>query len=104
MPPLDEISPRCPLNPRYPEAFERCRSGGPNLLPAADAGGTSYAACWLYDSATARKVAGRWAGLLLDLKMLIDQSGRRRASRTFLGSPEFTGPCSVPRAGEPSVA
>jgi hypothetical protein len=28
MPPLDEISPRCPLNPRHPEAFERCRSGG----------------------------------------------------------------------------
>jgi hypothetical protein len=38
-------------------------------------------------------------GLLLELKRLIAQSDGRRASRTFLGSPEFTSPCCIPRAG-----
>jgi hypothetical protein len=39
MPPLDEISPRCPLNPRHPEAFRALPVRGPDLLRAAAAGG-----------------------------------------------------------------
>ena len=39
MPPLDEISLRCPLNLRYPEAFERCRSGDRIACPRRAAGG-----------------------------------------------------------------
>ena len=45
MPRLGEIPQGCAVSPRCPEAVDRCRRQGPNLLPA---GGTE-AACWLYD-------------------------------------------------------
>jgi peptide/nickel transport system ATP-binding protein len=44
MPRLSAIPRGCAYNPRCPEAFERCRSERPDLLPA----GATRAACWLY--------------------------------------------------------
>ena len=49
MPRLNAIPPGCAFNPRCPKAFERCKRERPNLLPA----GSSQAACWLYDAASA---------------------------------------------------
>src|SRR4029077_10236611 len=34
MPRLSEVPPGCPFHPRCPEAFARCRSERPDLLPA----------------------------------------------------------------------
>ena len=45
MPRLNAIPPGCAFNPRCGQAFERCRSARPELLPA----GQTRAACWLYD-------------------------------------------------------
>ena len=44
MPRLTEIPDGCAFNPRCPQAFERCRSGRPELIDT----GTSRAACWLH--------------------------------------------------------
>jgi peptide/nickel transport system ATP-binding protein len=49
MPRLTAIPPGCPFNPRCPQAFERCRSERPELMPAQE----STAACWLYAEAKA---------------------------------------------------
>ncbi|WP_428483663.1 ABC transporter ATP-binding protein [Rhodopila sp.] len=49
MPRLNAIPPGCPFSPRCPEAFDACRRGRPDLLPA---NGTD-AACWLYHMAPA---------------------------------------------------
>jgi peptide/nickel transport system ATP-binding protein len=57
MPRLNEIPPGCPFNPRCPEAFDRCRSKRPALLPAAGPDGETEAACWLYGPAPARNSA-----------------------------------------------
>ena len=46
MPRLNAIPPGCAFNPRCTEAFDRCRSQRPDLLPAGD----TQAACWLYDT------------------------------------------------------
>jgi len=43
MPRLTAIPAGCAFHPRCPQAFERCRSERPELLPA----GTTQAACWL---------------------------------------------------------
>jgi peptide/nickel transport system ATP-binding protein len=57
MPRLNEVPPGCPFNPRCPEAFERCRSERPDLLPAQGTGDgagippAAGVACWLYDAA-----------------------------------------------------
>ena len=50
MPRLTEIPSGCAFHPRCPEAFARCRSARPELLPA----GATRAACWLYDRAGPR--------------------------------------------------
>jgi peptide/nickel transport system ATP-binding protein len=44
MPRLSAIPAGCAFNPRCGEAFARCRSERPGLMPA----GATYAACWLY--------------------------------------------------------
>jgi peptide/nickel transport system ATP-binding protein len=44
MPRLDEIPPGCPFHPRCADAFDRCRTERPELMPAGD----TDAACWLY--------------------------------------------------------
>jgi peptide/nickel transport system ATP-binding protein len=46
MPRLNAIPAGCAFNPRCPEAFERCRSERPDLLPAR----STRAACWLLDA------------------------------------------------------
>ena len=43
MPRLNAIPSGCAFNPRCPQAFERCRSERPDLMPA----GATRAACWL---------------------------------------------------------
>jgi peptide/nickel transport system ATP-binding protein len=43
MPRLTAIPAGCAFNPRCPQAFERCRSERPDLMPA----GATRAACWL---------------------------------------------------------
>ncbi len=43
MPRLTAIPRGCAFNPRCPQAFDRCRSERPDLMPA----GASRAACWL---------------------------------------------------------
>jgi peptide/nickel transport system ATP-binding protein len=52
MPRLDAIPSGCAFHPRCPQAFARCRSERPELLPA----GASAAACWLH--AEIRREAG----------------------------------------------
>ncbi|MBX9701890.1 MAG: ABC transporter ATP-binding protein [Acetobacteraceae bacterium] len=54
MPRLSAIPPGCAFNPRCPYAFDRCRVERPELLET-DA---TRAACWLYDAASQRHVAG----------------------------------------------
>ena len=54
MPRLSAIPPGCAFNPRCPYAFDRCRVERPELLET-DA---TRAACWLYDAASERHVAG----------------------------------------------
>ena len=54
MPRLSAIPPGCAFNPRCPYAFDRCRTERPELLET-DA---TRAACWLYDAASERHVAG----------------------------------------------
>lgn len=54
MPRLSAIPPGCPFNPRCPYAFGRCRTERPELLET----GATRAACWLYDAASERHVAG----------------------------------------------
>jgi peptide/nickel transport system ATP-binding protein len=44
MPRLTAIPKGCAFNPRCPQAFDRCRSERPDLLPA----GATRAACWLH--------------------------------------------------------
>ena len=44
MPRLNAIPSGCAFNPRCPQAFERCRSERPDLMPA----GATRAACWLH--------------------------------------------------------
>ena len=44
MPRLNAIPPGCAYHPRCPQAFARCYTERPELLPA----GTTQAACWLY--------------------------------------------------------
>jgi peptide/nickel transport system ATP-binding protein len=51
MPRLTAIPRGCAFNPRCPEVFARCLEERPELLPA----GTSSAACWLYDPASAKR-------------------------------------------------
>ena len=46
MPRLTEIPPGCAFGPRCPKVFARCRSERPELVAT---GGSSRAACWLYD-------------------------------------------------------
>jgi len=46
MPRLNAIPRGCAFNPRCSQAFDRCRSERPDLMPA----GASRAACWLLDS------------------------------------------------------
>jgi len=46
MPHLNAIPRGCAFNPRCSQAFDRCRSERPDLMPA----GASRAACWLLDS------------------------------------------------------
>ena len=55
MPRLNAIPPGCAFNPRCTEAFDRCRSQRPDLLPAGD----TQAACWLYDTPTVAGSATR---------------------------------------------
>jgi len=52
MPRLTAIPAGCAFNPRCPQAFDRCRSERPDLLPA----GATRAACWLH-AASAEVVA-----------------------------------------------
>jgi peptide/nickel transport system ATP-binding protein len=49
MPRLNAIPAGCAFNPRCPQAFDRCRTLRPDLIPA----GSTRAACWLLDSAPA---------------------------------------------------
>jgi peptide/nickel transport system ATP-binding protein len=51
MPRLNAIPVGCPFNPRCPEAFERCRTERPELMPAKE----TEAACWLYADAAAER-------------------------------------------------
>ncbi|MCC5978186.1 MAG: ABC transporter ATP-binding protein [Salinarimonas sp.] len=51
MPRLTEIPRGCAFNPRCPEVFDRCRVERPDLIDV----GTSRAACWLHDPASAKK-------------------------------------------------
>ena len=44
MPRLTAIPRGCAFNPRCPQAFDRCRTERPELMPA----GTTHAACWLH--------------------------------------------------------
>ena len=44
MPRLTAIPRGCAFNPRCPQAFDRCRTERPELMPA----GTTRAACWLH--------------------------------------------------------
>ena len=44
MPRLNAIPPGCAYHPRCPQAFARCYTERPELLPA----GTTQAACWLH--------------------------------------------------------
>ena len=48
MPRLTEIPPGCAFGPRCPKVFNRCGSERPDLMAT---GGSSRAACWLYDGA-----------------------------------------------------
>ena len=50
MPQLDAIPAGCAFHPRCPDAWERCRSERPPLLPA----GATQAACWLHDVVNSR--------------------------------------------------
>jgi len=54
MPRLSAIPKGCAFNPRCPYAFDRCRAERPELLET----GPTRAACWLYDAASERHVAG----------------------------------------------
>ena len=47
MPRLTEIPPGCAFNPRCPQAFERCYTQRPDLMPV----GRSQVACWLFEDA-----------------------------------------------------
>jgi len=49
MPRLNAIPPGCAFNPRCPHVFERCRHERPDLLPR----GSTRAACWLAETASA---------------------------------------------------
>ena len=53
MPRLTAIPAGCAYNPRCPQVFGRCRTDRPALMPARQ----TEAACWLYDMASAPKVA-----------------------------------------------
>jgi peptide/nickel transport system ATP-binding protein len=50
MPRLSAIPQGCAYNPRCPQVFGKCRELRPDLMDA----GTTRAACWLYDTETAR--------------------------------------------------
>ena len=50
MPRLGEIPGGCAFHPRCPQAWARCRSERPELMP----GGASRAACWLHDVGSPR--------------------------------------------------
>ena len=50
MPRLGEIPAGCAFHPRCPQAWARCRSERPELMPV----GASRAACWLHDSGAPR--------------------------------------------------
>ena len=50
MPRLGDIPKGCAFHPRCPQAWARCRSERPELMPV----GTSRAACWLHDVASPR--------------------------------------------------
>jgi peptide/nickel transport system ATP-binding protein len=50
MPRLSAIPKGCAYNPRCPQVFDKCRALRPDLINA----GTTQAACWLYDTETAR--------------------------------------------------
>jgi len=50
MPRLGEIPQGCAFHPRCPQAWARCRSERPELMPA----GASRAACWLHDAGAPR--------------------------------------------------
>ena len=52
LPRLTAIPSGCAFHPRCVYAFDRCPRERPDLLPA----GTSMAACWLHDPASARRV------------------------------------------------
>ena len=49
MPRLTAIPRGCPYNPRCPRVFDRCLAERPELMPA----GSTEAACWLHDPASA---------------------------------------------------
>ena len=51
MPRLSAIPRGCAFNPRCPQVFARCRQDRPDLMDA----GTTRAACWLYDPASAKQ-------------------------------------------------
>jgi peptide/nickel transport system ATP-binding protein len=53
MPRLTEIPDGCAFNPRCPQAFDRCRTQRPDLIPT----GASEVACWLFEPER-REVAG----------------------------------------------
>jgi peptide/nickel transport system ATP-binding protein len=50
MPRLGEIPEGCAFHPRCPQAWARCRSERPELMPV----GASRAACWLHDAGAPR--------------------------------------------------
>jgi peptide/nickel transport system ATP-binding protein len=50
MPRLGEIPAGCAFHPRCPQAWARCRSERPELMPV----GASRAACWLHNSGAPR--------------------------------------------------